>query len=332
MEAKAPWGDWVPAIRPGTYSDGHPLDTVRYLEAKLMLKPDRFTAPPTFHDFGKLVRRAAENLDIEFSTEGVKKLRPRIREVVFFDTKDFSLYNHCFILRRRIAYEDGFPVGNPEIVFKFRHPDLQTAAEMDVRPNIPGDYRIKFKAEVLPLRERVGGYRMLFSHNAEFELQPETQGASVATLAELFPALAKLKTLGATKVDLVNHAIVEEVLQELGVLNFGKGVVAKSNAALWRERGDHNLLIGEFSFECKLKRRSELHEKALERMQRFFISLQEIAGEWTALGMTKTRIVYQLKRQPAPKPPINQRTRFGDLLGVHPDWRLETSAGSENTL
>src|SRR5258708_3110959 len=112
MEVKERPGDWVPRIRPGTYSDGHLLDTVHYLESKLLLKPDRFTARPTFYEFGKLVRREAENLDIEFSTEGVKKLRPRIREVVFLDTRDFSLYSHFFILRRRITYEDGFPVGN----------------------------------------------------------------------------------------------------------------------------------------------------------------------------------------------------------------------------
>jgi putative SOS response-associated peptidase YedK len=29
---------------------------------------------------------------------------------------------------------DGFAVGDPEIVFKFPHPDLQKAAEMDGRP------------------------------------------------------------------------------------------------------------------------------------------------------------------------------------------------------
>ena len=28
-----------------------------------------------------------------------------------------------FILRRRIPYQDGFPIGAPEIVFKFRHTD-----------------------------------------------------------------------------------------------------------------------------------------------------------------------------------------------------------------
>ena len=63
-----------------------------------------------------------------------RTLRPQIREVLFLDTADYRLYNHAFILRRRIRYEDGFPAGDPEIVFKFRHPDLQKAAELDVRP------------------------------------------------------------------------------------------------------------------------------------------------------------------------------------------------------
>ena len=287
----------VPSVKPGAYSDGHPLDTVHYLECKLILKPDRFIAPPTFHEFGKLVRRTAETLDIGFSTGDFKDARPRIREVVFLDTKDFTLYNNAFILRRRIAYEDGFPVGDPEVVFKFRHPDLQAAAEMDVRPGIAGDYRIKFKAEALPLKEKLGGIRLLYSHNVEFALQRDMQSVSLADLAGFFPALGKLGK-SAKKVTLVNHTIVEEVLQDLGILDFGKGVIAKSNAALWRERGDHKLLIGEFSFECKFKRRNDLHEKALERCKRFFTSLQDAASDWISLGTTKTGIVYHLKGNP----------------------------------
>jgi hypothetical protein len=70
------------------------------------------------------------------------------------DTGDFRLYNHAFILRRRIRYQDGFPVEDPEFVFKFRVPDMQTAAELDLRPNIAGNYRIKFKAEALPLKDQ----------------------------------------------------------------------------------------------------------------------------------------------------------------------------------
>jgi hypothetical protein len=286
-----------PQVKPGAYSDGHPLDTVHYLESKLILKPDRFVAPPTFRDFGKLVRKAAEKLDIGYSTSGFKDLRPRIREVIFLDTKDFSLYNTAFILRRRIAYVDGFPVGNPEIVFKFRHPDLQTAAEMDVRPNIMGEYLVKFKAEALPLKDKLGGYRLLYSHNVEFELQRELHSTSIAALAEFFPALSKLKK-SSKKVDLVNHVIVEEVLQDLGILDFGKGVTAKANAALWRERGDHKLLIGEFAFECKFKRREDLVDKSLEKVRRFFLLLQEMAKDWISLGTTKTGIVYRLHGNP----------------------------------
>ena len=249
----------VPMLKPGAYSDGHPLDTVHYFECKLILKPDRFTSPPTFHEFGKLARRVARELDLGFSTGPFKDLRPRIREVVFLDTKDFALYNQAFILRRRIAYEDGFPVGDPEIVFKFRHPDFQTAAEVDVRPNIASAYRIKFKAEALPLKEKLGGLRTLYSHNVEFPLLREMQSVSMAGLADFFPALKNM-VRSTEKLSLVNHTIVEEVLQDLGVLDFGKGVTAKCNASLWRERGEHKLLIGEFSYECKFKRKGELHE------------------------------------------------------------------------
>src|SRR5215475_8496294 len=219
----------IPRIKQGKYSDGHPLDIVHYVECKLILKPDRFTSAKVFQEYSELVGRVAKKFDIGFSTKGVV-LKPEIREVLFLDTKDFRLYNNAFILRRRIAYEDGFPVGDPEVVFKFRHPDMQKAAELDVRPHIPGVHKIKFKAEALPLRDQVGGMRLLYSHNAEFGLSQvkEADRTSMATFVRLFPCLAALKTSDSDKIDLVNHAIVEEVLFDLGKLDFGKGVEAKS--------------------------------------------------------------------------------------------------------
>jgi len=152
--------------RQGLYSDGHPLDEVQYLECKLILKPDRFTAAKVFLDYGKLVAKTAKEFGVGFTNKSVV-LKPAIREVVFLDTADFRLYNNAFILRQRIVYESGFPAGEPEIVFKFRHEDMQKAAVLDVRPKFAGNYRIKFKAEVLPLRDQVGGYRLLYSHNAQ---------------------------------------------------------------------------------------------------------------------------------------------------------------------
>jgi hypothetical protein len=224
-------------------------------------------------------------------------LKPKIREVVFWDTDDFRIYNHSFILRRRIAYKDGFPEGEPEIVFKFRHPDMQKAAELDMRPKIAGNYRIKFKAEALPLKDQVGGYRLLFSHNVQFPLSqaPEGDRTSLGMLARVFPGLAQLVPSTDDRIELVNRTIVEEVLQDLGVLDFGKGVTAASNIAIWRERGTHHPLCGEFAYQAKFKRRDELHDKAVDRCKQFFIALQQSGRNWLSLGTTKTGLVYRLK-------------------------------------
>jgi hypothetical protein len=280
----------------GQYSDGAPLDEVQYLECKLILKPDRFTSAKVFLEFGDLVAGVAKTFGIGFVNHGVT-LKPEIREIAFLDTADFRLYNHAFILRRRIPYENGFPLPDPEIVFKFRHPDQQTAAELDVRPNMPGKYRVKFKAEALPLKDQVGGYRLLYSHNVQFPLSqtPDGDRTAMGTLAHVFPALGALKTSDMERVALVNSAIVEEVLQDLGVLDFGKGVTAASNIAIWRERGTHHTLCGEYAFQAKFKRLDDLHAKAIERARQFFIALQHAASDWLSLGTTKTGLVYRLK-------------------------------------
>ena len=300
MGANAFWSGRPADLSQGTYSDGSPVDEIRYLECKLILKPNRFTCVRDFRDYGAIVHRAASECDVGFSSKHTLQLRPRIREVLFLDTADFRFYNNAFILRRRITYEDGFPVGDPEIVFKFRHPDLDRAAAVDVRPTIPGSYQIKFKAEVLPLRDELGGYRLLYSHNAQFGLSqtPEGDQTSMAAVARMFPALEALKRSDTERVELVNQAIVEEVLQDLGTLDFGRGVMADCDAALWRTRGEHKSLIGEFSFQCKFKRGNELHEKAIERCRQFFVALQRIGPDWVSLGATKTATVYRLKGNP----------------------------------
>ena len=262
----ASWKRRGPKLKKGKYSDGHPLDEVQYLECKLILKD----------------------------------ARPQIREVIFMDTQDFQLYNHAFILRRRVNYENGFAVSDPEIVFKFRHPDMQTAAEMDVRPRIFGDHRIKFKAEALPLKDQVGGYRLLFSHNVEFPLSAvhEPNRLSMDTLVRVLPALKVLKLPETETVALVNQTAVEEVLKDIGMLHFGKGVTAKSNVAVWRTRGDQKQLVGEFAFQAKFQKREDLHDIAKRRCEQFFVNLQYASQEWLALGTTKTGAVYRLKGNP----------------------------------
>jgi hypothetical protein len=287
-----------PAIASGSsYADGTPLDRVQYLEAKLILKPDPFTSVQSFRDFGKIVKNTAKKLSVGFVEDREAGLRPEIREILFGDTPDFRLYNNAFILRRRVSYVDGFPVGDPEIVFKFRHPDEQKATALDVRPKIAGKYRIKFKAEALPLKDQIGGYRILYSHNCQFGLSQmhESDRTSMATLSRVFPALAVIKKSDDEKVSLVNEGIVEEVLLPLGQLDFGKGVVAKCDIGLWRTRGEHKSLVGEFAFQVKFDNREDLGGKQKKLVAQFYVSLQQDVKDWLALGVTKTGMVYRLK-------------------------------------
>jgi len=278
------------------YADGTPLDRVQYLEAKLILKPDNFTSVQAFRDFGKLVQRTAKKVGVGFIEDVEAGLRPQIREIIFGDTPDFRLYNNAFILRRRVSYVDGFPVGDPEVVFKFRHPDEKQATAVDVRPKSAGKYRIKFKAEVLPLKDQVGGYRILYSHNCQFGVsQVHEANRSMATLVKVFPALAALKKSDEEQISLVNEGIVEEVLLPLGQLDFGKGLVGKCDIGLWRTRGEHKSLVGEFAFQVKFDRREDVAEKQKKLAAQFYVTLQRDVESWLALGVTKTGMVYRLK-------------------------------------
>ncbi len=286
---------------PRHYIDGHPLDEIHYIEAKIILHGGRFTSVQNFFDFAKIVRKVAKETGVDFDTSEAEGLRPQIREVLFLDTKDFKLYNNAFILRRRINYEDGFPVGDPEVVFKFRHPDLETATLLDVRPAINGQYRIKFKEEVLPLKDRLGGQRTLFSHNVEFKFHSTNMledVTSASTLTRVFPALTNVLSGTKEHVQLVNRTAVEEVLQQLGTLDFGKGVLAASNVSVWRTRGDQHQLVGEFSYQMRMERKADLNVKAIQRSTDFFSALQHAAQDWVSLGTTKTGAVYQLKGNP----------------------------------
>ncbi|HEY6982596.1 hypothetical protein [Reyranella sp.] len=290
----------LPQVRPGKYADGMPFDQIGYLECKIILKPNHFTSRASLFDFGKLLKRPARDNGISFQDGEYAEEPLKIREVLFLDTADFRLYNNAFILRRRIPYRDGFPDGDPEIVFKFRHPDLQKAAEIDVRPRIPGDYRIKFKAEALPLKDEVGGIRVLYSHNVEFPLHSLGEGdrTSLDWIAAVLPPLKALKREPGERVELVSGAIVEEVQQDVGVLDFGNGFCPVANVALWRTRGEHRPLIGEFAFQLKFRRREELNALNLDRGRAFFKQLQWEARDWLQLGATKTGIVYHLKGNP----------------------------------
>lgn len=294
------WVGKIPYVKEGRYADGLPYPDFNYLAFKLILKPNRFISRDSMFEFAKVIKAPAAEHGVRFSIGNYINAPIKIREVIFIDTEDFRLYNNSFILRRRVTYVDGFPVGDPEIVFKFRNPDLQKTAETDVRPHIQGDYQVKFKCQVLPLKDRLGGIRILYSNNVQFPRKNVTQSdvLSFDVIAQIFPALESLKKKEGERINLVNGTIVEEVLQDIGTLDFGEGITAKVNIGIWRTRGEHRPLIGEFAYQVKFSDRKELNREAMKRAEAFFLALQYSAKDWMALNATKTGVVYRLLGNP----------------------------------
>jgi hypothetical protein len=243
-----------------------------------------------------LLRKPADQNDVTFSIRPFRDEPIQIREVLFIDTADFRLYNNAFILRRRIRYEHGFPISDPEIVFKFRHHDMQRAAETDVRPQILGDHRVKFKCQALPLKDRLGGIRLLFSHNVQFPRSHlnEQDVLAMRSMMKIFPVLEHIKKEPDERLALVSDTIVEEVLQDIGKLDFGQGIKAKATVGLWRTRGEHRPLVGELGFQIRFKHRKKLDLEAMKTVERFFVALQYAVQDWIALDATKTGVVYRM--------------------------------------
>src|SRR5258708_13212044 len=249
---------WLAEQYSSEYADGRRCDELQYLQCKLILKPDRFTSAHVFKEYAALVQRAAEKTGIGYHHTPKSQQRPEVREVLFLDTGGLHRYNNGVIVRRRIAYEDGFAIGDPEIVFKYRSDDMAKAQAIDVRPHIDGKYKIKFKLEVMPLKERIGGMRRLLSHNVEFGLSQAPQAErvvmaslghmSLPELASIFPPLATISVDGPYDLSLVTQSILKELFQPISLPHFGHHSAATANLALWRSRGDHHPFVGEFAY------------------------------------------------------------------------------------
>ena len=214
------------------------------------------------------------------------------RDVMFYDTPDFDLYENHFILRRRTHFRDGWTRSHDELTFKFRHPDVERVRAVDVRPGIEAQARVKFKREILPLPDRIGGSRYIYTRNCVMVLPPAERAVDVDTLVRLFPALRAVQTT-PTHVDLVNQVTINETLTEFGVLDFGQGLAGTVNLALWRDTGTSAAVVSELGFQVKFERLDEQMEARLRPIEGFFRSVQHHIAPWLLLGTTKTNLVYR---------------------------------------
>ncbi|MBV5333471.1 hypothetical protein JZU54_08080 [bacterium] len=77
-----------------------PHDQIKYREYKIILQASHFHTAQAFIDFWQIVRHAAKKFDVKVK-EAEDAFVSNVREVLFFDTEDFSLYKNHFILRLR---------------------------------------------------------------------------------------------------------------------------------------------------------------------------------------------------------------------------------------
>jgi hypothetical protein len=269
-----------------------PSDVVHYREYKILLQPERFVSKHGFIEFWEQASRTLKKLGIKVETDP-NLYESQVREVLFYDTPEFDLYNNHFILRKRTFYDQGWPRPEHELTFKFRAPDLQAAAAVDVRPQLGGHEEIKFKEELLLATDRLGGMRSVFSHGCVL-ISPNIElDRGIEDITRAFPTLNRIDIRPRTEMALVNNIAVEEVQNTIGMIHFGHHFKGKTTIAIWRSRALEKSLSGEFAFQCKFDRLEDVNPEALELSEKFYRAVQLECAEWIKLGTTKTAMVYR---------------------------------------
>lgn len=270
-----------------------PGDVVHYREYKILLQPDRFTSKHGFLEFWERASKTLKKLGLKVDVDR-DAFDSQVREVLFYDTPEFDLFNHHFILRKRTFYDQGWPRPGHELTFKYRDPDLRSAAAVDMRPQLGGHDEVKFKEELLLERDRLGGMRSVYSHGCVLTSPNIELDRGIEDIAHAFPTLKRIDIRPRTEMALVNNVAVEEVQNTLGVIHFGHHFKGKATIAIWRSRALEKSLSGEFAFQCKFERLEEVNKESIELSEEFYKQVQLDCAEWIKLGTTKTAMVYGL--------------------------------------
>jgi hypothetical protein len=274
-----------------------PDDVIHYREYKILLQPDRFTSKRAFLQFWEDVEKCANKMGLKIDVDK-GAFHSQVREVLFYDTPGFDLYNNHFILRKRTFYDEGWPRADHELTLKYRNPDLKSAANVDVRPQLGGHSEIKFKEELLLERDRLGGMRSVYSHGCVL-ISPKIElDRGIEDISAAFPTLQDIDIKPKTKIELVNSVAVEEVQNTIGFIHFGHHYKGKATIAIWRNRALEKSLSGEFAFHCKFDRLEEVRLSSVKLSEEFYKAIQLGCAEWIKLGSTKTAMVYGLGNVP----------------------------------
>ena len=228
-----------------------------------------------------------------FGTEVEEKLKPRLTAWEVVKRVAIGVYTDGFILRKRTFFKKGHPEPNFELTIRYRNPDAKAAAAVDMHPLLPCIYTIKFKEEILQLKDKLAGMRMLYVNGCELDTPNVILTQRFEIISQVFPALQKVRSANPkATMGVVNDVTVDETLVHLGELDFGGKVQCKASVAVWRNRSSGRDMIAELGYQLKFEGLASLHRKPRELSEQFFQEIQKECGDWVALGTTKTAMVY----------------------------------------
>ena len=173
-------------------------DVVHYREYKILLQPDRFTSKKGFIEFWETASKTLKKLSLKVDVDD-HAFDSQVREVLFYDTPEFDLYNNHFILRKRTFYDQGWPRPATSWPSNTATPELKNAAAVDVRPQLGGQDEIKFKEELLLERDRLGGMRSVYSHGCVLTSPNIELERGIEDIARAFPTLKRIDIRPRTK-------------------------------------------------------------------------------------------------------------------------------------
>jgi hypothetical protein len=153
--------------------------------------------------------------------------------------------------------------------------------------------RRKFKEEILR-GDGIGTIRRIYSNNNVLDSPLAKFEAPMSRIAEIFRGLRDFDFDPDLLVAPVNEARVFEIQAKLGMINFGRDVMAHVDLAVWfRPAADaFNVLIGELAFAYKVLGSTVKHQEGHEAADAYFKALQTPLKDRIADGTTKTALIY----------------------------------------
>ena len=271
------------------YAGGPVSDKPNSREIKLLLDARKLSPrEDAFRGYWAVVKEvaAAQGIKVRENYGGFKEKR---RAVVFIDTETFSIRKTGYVLRQRTHYKKGRLRNKTEYALKFRSRVMAEAAKsVTWAPSF--DARTEFEEDMGYDANAPDKLKRIFAMRTKITTT-ERFGPLLASYGEIFPILLELGVPPDTKLGPVNGIQIDERKVSPGKLDFGDGMIAKPDIVIWYDP-DGKPLIGEFSFDHRIRSYDKQPEEATRRLYDFFRALHTRSQEWMAKGSTKTGFTY----------------------------------------